>query len=50
MQLYCLAASIFGKMDPDHDADIWNVTLYWHFHVLTVLVATAVIGLAPRVL
>jgi len=50
MQLYCLAGSMTGKLDPDHDADIWNVTLYWHFHVLTVLVAIAVIGLAPRVL
>lgn len=50
MQLYCLAGSLFGKIDPDHDADLWNVTLYWHFHILTVLVTAAVIGLAPRLL
>ncbi|MTH64853.1 cytochrome c oxidase subunit I [Paracoccus shanxieyensis] len=50
MQLYCLAGSVFGKIDPDHDADLWNVTLYWHFHVLTVLVTAAIIGLAPHLL
>ena len=50
MQLYCLAGTLFGKIDRDHDADLWNVTLYWHFHVLTVLVTAAVIGLAPRLL
>ncbi|MGZ3215275.1 cbb3-type cytochrome c oxidase subunit I [Paracoccus sp. T5] len=50
MQLYCLAGTIFGKIDPDHDADLWNVSLYWHFHVLTVLVTAAVIGLGPRLL
>ena len=50
MQAYCLAGTIFGKIDRDHDADLWNVSLYWHFHVLTVLVTAAVIGLAPRLL
>jgi cytochrome c oxidase subunit 1/cytochrome c oxidase subunit I+III len=50
MQLYCLAASVAGKMTPRYDADIRNVELYWHFHVLSVLVACAVMGLAPMVL
>lgn len=50
MQGYCLAGTLFGKIDRDHDADLWNVSLYWHFHILTVLVTAAVIGLAPRLL
>ena len=50
MQLYCLAGSIFGKLTPRYDADIWNVSLYWNFHILSVLVTCAVMGLAPEVL
>jgi len=50
MQLYCLAGSIFGKMTPRHDADIWNVSLFWHFVALSALVACAVMGLAPEAL
>lgn len=50
MQGYCLAGSIFGKMTPRYDADIWNVSLFWHFHVLSAVVACAVMGLAPEVL
>ncbi|SFB85954.1 cytochrome c oxidase subunit I [Tropicimonas isoalkanivorans] len=50
MQLYCLAASVAGKMTPRHDADIQNVTLYWHFHLIAVLVTCAVMGLAPGVM
>jgi cytochrome c oxidase subunit 1/cytochrome c oxidase subunit I+III len=50
MQLYCLAASLAGKMTPRYDADIWNVTLFWHFHALSVLTACAVMGLGPRLL
>ena len=48
MQLYCLAGSIFGKLTPRYDADIWNIMLFWHFHALAALVACAVIGLAPE--
>jgi cytochrome c oxidase subunit 1/cytochrome c oxidase subunit I+III len=47
MQGYCLAGSIFGKMTPRHDADLRNVTLYWHFMAVKALVTTAVLGLAP---
>jgi cytochrome c oxidase subunit I len=50
MQLYCLAGSVFGKLTPRYDADIWNVSLYWHFQVLAALVTCAVMGLAPGVL
>jgi cytochrome c oxidase subunit 1/cytochrome c oxidase subunit I+III len=50
MQLYCLAGSLFGKMTSRYDADLQNVSLYWHFMVLTVLVAAATIGPVPRML
>ncbi|MGV6874182.1 cytochrome c oxidase subunit I [Pseudochelatococcus sp. B33] len=50
MQLYCLAGSLWGKIDSDHDADLSNVTLFWHFHGLAALVTAAVIGAAPRLL
>ena len=50
MQCYCLAGSLFGKLTPDHDADIWNVTLFWHFVCLTVVVAGLTIGVMPRVM
>ncbi|MFD2739462.1 cytochrome c oxidase subunit I [Sulfitobacter aestuarii] len=50
MQLYCLAGSLFGKLTPRYDADLWNVTLFWHFMVLTALVTGFVMTIAPRVL
>ncbi len=50
MQLYCLAGLIFGKVTPRYDAPLWNVTLFWHFLALTVLVTVAVIAAAPRLM
>ncbi|MGR3322170.1 MAG: cytochrome c oxidase subunit I [Pseudooceanicola sp.] len=50
MQLYCLAGSVFGKLTPRYDADIWNVSLFWHFVTLSALVTCAVMGLAPEAL
>lgn len=47
MNAYCLARSIAGKMTPSHDADIWNVSLYWHFVTASVLITAAVIGGVP---
>ncbi|MDB5473415.1 MAG: ctaD [Devosia sp.] len=47
MQLYCLARSIFGRMTPAHDADLWNVTLYWHFIGFSALLTALVIGGFP---
>ncbi len=47
MQLYCLAGSLFGKLTPDYDADLWNVSLYWNFMAVTVLVSAAVVDLLP---
>ncbi|WP_163850131.1 cytochrome c oxidase subunit I [Pseudooceanicola aestuarii] len=49
MQLYCLAGSIFGKLTPRYDADLWNISLFWHFHALSVAVAGAVMILVPGV-
>jgi cytochrome c oxidase subunit I len=47
MQAYCIARSWFGKMTPRYDADLWNVTLYWHFTGFCALVTAAVIGGFP---
>ena len=44
---YCLAGSLFGKMTPRYDADMRNVTLFWHFVALQAVVTGAVLGLAP---
>ena len=50
MQGYCLAGSLRGKLTPTHDADLANVALFWHFLGATVLVAAALLGVAPRLL
>ncbi len=50
MQAYCLAGSFAGKLTPRYDADLGNVTLFWHFLCLTVIVTALVIGPIPRVL
>jgi cytochrome c oxidase subunit I+III len=49
MQLYCIARSLAGKLSPEHDIDIFNVALFWHFLVLTVALTVAVLGLFPLV-
>ena len=50
MQVYCLAAVFAGKVTPRYDAEMHNVTLYWHFIGPTALITGAVMGLAPRLL
>ena len=47
MQAYCLARSIFDKLTPQYDADLWNVTLYWHFTAFCGLLTALVIGGFP---
>ncbi len=47
MQAYCVARSVFGRMTPKHDADLWNTTLYWHFAAFGAIVTAAVIGGFP---
>lgn len=49
MQLYCVARRLAGRMTAQHDIDITNVALYWHFCVLTVLVTVAVVAGFPLV-
>ncbi|MGQ4582602.1 cytochrome c oxidase subunit I [Lysobacter sp. F60174L2] len=47
MQLYCIARRAAGRMTAEHDIDIHNVTLYWHFVAITVLVTVATIAGFP---
>jgi cytochrome c oxidase subunit I+III len=47
MLLYCVARRLAGRMTARHDIDIGNVTLFWHFTVVTVVLAMAVIGGFP---
>jgi cytochrome c oxidase subunit I+III len=49
MQAYALARGLAGRMDPDHDADLRNITVYMHFFAITALVTYATIGLFPEV-
>ena len=49
MQGYALARRAAGRMDARHDIDIRNVTLYWHFMVLTAVAAVAVLAGFPLV-
>ena len=48
MQCYCLARSLAGRLTREHDMDIRNVALYWHFLVISALITFAVIGLFPE--
>jgi cytochrome c oxidase subunit I+III len=48
-QLYCLARSLAGRLTAAYDIDIQNVTLYWHFLAVTVVVAVGVIAGFPQV-
>jgi cytochrome c oxidase subunit I+III len=49
MQLYCVARRAAGRMTGRYAQDIANVTLYWHFVAVTVLVTVAVIAGFPLV-
>lgn len=47
MQLYCMARRAFGRMTHFYNADITNVTLYWHFLALTVGITVATVAGFP---
>jgi cytochrome c oxidase subunit I+III len=47
MQLYCVARRVTRRMTAEHDIDISNVALYWHFVALTALVTVGVIAGFP---
>jgi cytochrome c oxidase subunit I+III len=49
MHAYCAARRAAGRMTARHDIDFANVTLYWHFCMLTVVVTVAVIAGFPLV-
>ncbi|MGE3509074.1 MAG: cytochrome c oxidase subunit I [Vicinamibacterales bacterium] len=49
MHGYCVARRMAGHLTPEHDMDISNVALYWHFCALTVAVTVAVVVGFPRV-
>ena len=49
MQLYCLARRLAGRMTAEHDIDIRNVVLFWHFAAVTVVITVAVIAGFPLV-
>ena len=50
MQLYCLAKSLAGRLTPEHDQDIGNVALFWHFLLAQGLVAGATIAVVPQLM
>jgi cytochrome c oxidase subunit I+III len=49
MQLYCIARRMAGRMTARYDIDIANVTLYWHFIAITVVITIVVIAGFPLV-
>jgi cytochrome c oxidase subunit I+III len=49
MQVYCGLRRLAGRMTARHDIDITNVTLYWHFTVLTTVITVGVIAGFPVV-
>jgi cytochrome c oxidase subunit I+III len=49
MQAYCVWSAAGGRLTPEHDIDISNVTLYWHFMIITAAVTVAVIAGFPLV-
>jgi cytochrome c oxidase subunit I+III len=49
MHMYCAARRWAGRLSAEHDIDIANVTLYWHFVAVTSLITVAVIAGFPLV-
>ncbi|PTQ07413.1 cytochrome ubiquinol oxidase subunit I [Sphingomonas oleivorans] len=49
MQLYCLAGSFAGRLTPQYDGDLRNITVYQHFLALSAAITFPVIGLFPEV-
>jgi cytochrome c oxidase subunit I len=48
MQLYALARSFVGRLTPQHDMDLHNIVLYWHFLLITAAITLLVVSLFPR--
>jgi cytochrome c oxidase subunit I+III len=49
MQLYCMTRRAARRMTAEHDIDIANVALYWHFLAIESAVTVAVIAGFPEV-
>ena len=49
MQSYCLARRIAGRMTAQHDIDINNTVLFWHFVAITAVIAIGVTAGFPLV-
>jgi cytochrome c oxidase subunit I+III len=49
MLLYCVARRMAGRVTARYDIDICNVTLYWHFLAITVVLTVGVISGFPLV-
>jgi cytochrome c oxidase subunit I+III len=47
MLIFCLVGRIAGRLTAAHDMDLQNVTLFWHFTLLTAIVTVAVIAGFP---
>jgi cytochrome c oxidase subunit I+III len=50
MQVYAIVRSWKRRMTPAHDADLWNITLYWHFALFAAALTVLVIGGFPLLL
>lgn len=50
MLLYCTARTMTGGLTREYDGDLRNVVLYWHFFVITALLAVATVAGFPELL
>ena len=50
MNLFCLFGLLVGDFTPRRDAPLWNVSLFWHFLGLTMLVTVCAVAVLPRLL
>lgn len=50
MQGYAIARSWRLKLTARHDADLWNIALYWHFAAFSAVLTALVIGGFPLLL
>ena len=50
MLAYCLARSLAGRLTPERDIDLSNVSLYWHFMGGTALLTVATLVFFPMVM
>ncbi|MDN2564881.1 cytochrome c oxidase subunit I [Aquibium sp. A9E412] len=47
MQAYCVARSLAGRLTREHDIDLENVVLYWHFMLVSAVLTFATVGFFP---